>query len=206
MKRALFTLSCVLPLLLSACGVGQTALPTVTTATPIPPPTDTPSPSPVDATITPTPVGVFGWRTVSGVVYADAAGPGHELAGAVVRCAQSSYSQVEGSCAPYEVTTGPDGEFSFDLFVRDTDTIRLSAEKEGHEPAELQVRGFDCVVGCPNVGLVLVTRAEMRFLNLAAETPRTLRGQTASLCARWESSFVAVSAAHDCRRGIARQE
>lgn len=119
--------------------------------------TDTPEPaSTPSATPSPTPVGDIGWRQVSGVVYAGAQSPGNELPGALVRCSHHSYSAPpETSCAPYRITTASDGTFEFDVFVHDTDGIKISAEKAGYRLDEYLIGGFDCVGACPRLALVL---------------------------------------------------
>ncbi|MGD9100417.1 MAG: hypothetical protein PVF45_08050, partial [Anaerolineae bacterium] len=173
MKRGTFALALVL--LLTACSKSETSQPSappatasdaptvaptqVATSTPLPKPTDTPTPlaptKPATATVTPPIAGDLGWRKLKGVVYAGTQAPSHELAGALVECSQFSYVPREGSCAPYQVTTGPDGAFEFDVFLHDTDRITLSAYKSGYEPTEHQTSGFDCVAACPPVNLVL---------------------------------------------------
>ena len=68
-------------------------------------------------------------------------------------------------CSPtrgeYQTTTGPDGAFEFDVFVHDTDSITLSAQKSGYEPVEQRMGGFDCVAACPPVDLVLETSSQL---------------------------------------------
>lgn len=103
------------------------------------------------------PAGDLGWRVVGGVVYANLAAPGHELAGALVECSQFSYFPRDGSCSPYQVTTGPDGKFAFDVFVHDTDQITISAERTGYQPDSETLSGFQCVGACPPVTLVLTS-------------------------------------------------
>jgi len=167
MKRGiLFLLSVIL---LTTCGTDRPPEPTLApTAAPVltnipatmerPAETFTPTTAPT-STHTPTPlptsVGDIGWRKVSGVIYAGEQAPGNELAAALVTCSQFSYVPRDGSCAPYQIITGPDGAFEFDVFVHDTDRITLSADKEGYQPAESQTSGFDCVGVCPLVNLVL---------------------------------------------------
>jgi hypothetical protein len=168
MKRCLWT--CLFLVLLSACRLGEASQPAETPAAPphASPSTRTPTPSPDQVatptwtpapiptgTPTPPPAGDIGWRKVKGVVYAEAATAGHELAGALVECSQFSYVPRQGSCAPYRVTTGPDGVFEFDVFVHDTDTITLAAHKPGYGPAERRIVGVDCFGSCPPVDLVL---------------------------------------------------
>jgi hypothetical protein len=103
------------------------------------------------------PAGDLGWRKVGGVVYADELAPGHELAGALVACSQFSYFPRDGSCSPYQITTGADGAFAFDVFVHDTDRITASAQRVGYKSASGSITGFDCVGSCPPINLVLAS-------------------------------------------------
>jgi hypothetical protein len=103
------------------------------------------------------PAGDIGWRTVGGVVYAEQASPGNELEDALVECSQFSYVPRDGSCTPYQVTTGSDGAYEFHVFVHDTDTITISAEHEGYLPASDEIDGFDCSGSCPQIDLVLLS-------------------------------------------------
>jgi hypothetical protein len=162
--------TCLLLMLLSACRLGGAPQPSaIPVASPASPSTQTPTPSPdqvvtptrtpapsLTSTPTPPPAGDIGWRKVKGVVYAGAATAGHELAGALVECSQFSYFPRKGSCAPYQVNTGPDGAFEFDVFVHDTDSITLAAQKPGYGPAERRIRGIDCFGSCPPVDLALL--------------------------------------------------
>lgn len=110
-------------------------------------------PTGVPATATPDPC--IGWRcTLEGVVYADAASPGKELAGTLVELSHVSY------CSPtrgqYETTSGPDGGFGFEVFLHDTDTFLIQVEREGYEPVRRSVGGFDCLYcACPPIEIVL---------------------------------------------------
>jgi hypothetical protein len=162
--------TCLLLVLLSACRLGEAPQPSATPAAPpASPSTQTPTPSPdqvvtptrtpvptLTSTPTPAPAGDIGWRKVKGVVYAETATVGHEVAGALVKCSQFSYFPREESCAPYRVTTGSDGVFEFDVFVHDTDSITLVAQKPGYGPAERRIRGIDCFGNCPPVDLALL--------------------------------------------------
>jgi hypothetical protein len=91
-------------------------------------------------TLTPTPDPCTGWWcTVSGVVYAGTAQPGNELEGTTVTLQHTSY------CSPTrgerQTETGPDGSFAFgDVFLHDTDRIRITVALEGYESA-----GWDSV-------------------------------------------------------------
>jgi hypothetical protein len=107
----------------------------------------------VRATVTPDPCTGW-WCTWSGVVYADAAGPGHEVEGAAVRLSQSSY------CSPtkghHETTTGPDGSFEFEIYLHDTDGFTIRVDREGYAPASQSIGGFDCLFcSCPPFEIVL---------------------------------------------------
>jgi len=166
--------ACLFLMLLSGCRLGEMSQPSATPAVPphaspstrmptlpsdqVATPTWTPAPIPT-GTPTPPPAGDIGWRKVKGVVYAEAATPGHELAGASVECSQFSYIPRKGSCAPYRTTTGPDGAFEFDVFVHDTDTITLAAQKPGYGSAERRILGVDCFGSCSPVDLVLLKSA-----------------------------------------------
>jgi hypothetical protein len=99
---------------------------------PTPTPTSVATPTPATAP-TSTPDPCTGWGcTVTGVVYADAPQEGNELQGATVTLDQTSYcSRTRGQ---QQTKTGPDGRFEFgDVFLHDTDRIRISVESEGHE-------------------------------------------------------------------------
>ena len=47
------------------------------------------------------------------------------------------------------------GAFAFDVFVHDTDTIAIHAERADLGSDQARGRGFDCVGACPHVDLVL---------------------------------------------------
>jgi len=103
-------------------------------------------------------VGDIGWRVVQGIVRHADMGLRAPLAGVRVTCRQASYVPQPGSCAPGSVVTGPDGRFAFDVFVHDTDTIRLVADKWGYAPASRVLSGFDCAGRCPEVVLEMARR------------------------------------------------
>ena len=164
MKRGAFALLALI-LVLTACGKDDAPQPSAT-STPKPTHTRTPpaatatETATATATATPWPAGDIGWRKVKGVVYAGTDAPGNELAGALVECSQFSYFPREGSCAPYQITTDSDGAFEFDVFVHDTDSITLSAQKTGCEPVKHRLVGLDCLAVCPFVELVLETASQ----------------------------------------------
>lgn len=116
-------------LFLTACATPEAA----------PTPTSIPTPTPTTAP-TSTPDPCTGWKcAVTGVVYAGRAQPGNELAGATITLHHTSY------CSPtrgeHQAETGPDGSFEFgDVFLHDTDRIRITVESEGYESA-----GWDSV-------------------------------------------------------------
>jgi hypothetical protein len=85
-------------------------------------------------TVTPTPsprperTGDLGTIEIRGQVYDASVGPDAAIAGASV-----SYYSPEGSGT---TSTGTQGEFSFQLFLHDTDTVRVSVEAAGFHSAE----------------------------------------------------------------------
>jgi hypothetical protein len=131
----------VVSLFLTGCSVPE-AIPTPTTV-----PTSTPDPC-------------TGWRcTAKGVVYAETAHFGNELQGAIVTLHQTSY------CSPtrgqHRITTGPDGRFEFsDVFLHDTDRIRIKVESEGYESAQWDSGDFNCLYcSCFGSSLEIVLHA-----------------------------------------------
>jgi len=98
-------------------------------------PTGNPPPQPTTAP-TSTPDSCTGWWcTVTGVVYAGTVQPSDELAGATITLHHTSY------CSPtkgvHQAKTGPDGSFEFgEVFLHDTDRIRIQVESEGYESVE----------------------------------------------------------------------
>jgi hypothetical protein len=132
--------------LLAACSTSQappTPAPEITptprdttpsTSTPTPTLATTPKTEP-SPSVTATPDPCTGWWcTITGAVYANAATAGNELEGATVTLHHFSY------CSPTsgerQMTTGSDGVFEFgEVFLHDTDRIRIQVESEGYEPA-----------------------------------------------------------------------
>ena len=97
----------------------------------------------------------IGWDcALDGVVYAGEASAGNEMEGVVVQLAHgSNCSPTEGQ---HETVTAPDGGFSFDVYLHDTDSFRFSVEMAGYEPALVSFGGFDCLFcACPPVEVVL---------------------------------------------------
>ena len=97
----------------------------------------------------------IGWDcALDGVVYAEEASVGNELEGAAILFRHGSYcSPTQGE---YEAVTGPDGEFSFEVYLHDTDSFRFNVEVAGYEPAYVSFGGFECLYcSCPPIEIVL---------------------------------------------------
>jgi len=96
-----------------------------------------------------------GWQCfLKGVVYEGTASPGNEFAGIAVRLSQDSF------CSPtsgeHETATGTNGEFSFSVYVHDTDTFWIEVDVTGFEPVRQSTGGFDCLnCSCPPMKIVL---------------------------------------------------
>ena len=144
-------------LLVAGCAAVQ-ATPT-STHRPTLQPTCTSHPTEIPSS-TPDPTQEFflscvGWQcSLEGVVYRGTASPGNELAGIVVRLSHHSF------CSPtsgeHETTTGADGEYSFPVYVHDTDTFWIEVELGGYEPVRQSIGGFDCLsCSCPPMEIVL---------------------------------------------------
>ncbi len=118
-----------------------------------PQPNDTPVKTSSPPTLTPDPC--TGWDcTVTGVVYEGETGSGREVSGAVVKLIQTSYcSPTKGE---YEVVTGEDGTFEFEVFLHDTDGFSIEVELEGYQTSEYSFGGFDCLYcSCQPIEIVL---------------------------------------------------
>jgi len=108
----------------------------------------TPTPT-IDATFTPDACTGW-WCNISEVVYGGKNNPGNELDDANVILNQISF------CSPtsglHEAITSADGRFEFDqMFLHDTDGVRIMVESEGYEPAYWETGGFECLsCGCFN--------------------------------------------------------
>ena len=124
----------------------------------------TPSPLPARSTATTTPIEVPtsdpsltcpGWScTLTGVVVQGEAEAGTAIEGVEVRLSQFSY------CSPttgQQVTlTDSDGNFAFDVYLHDTDSLTVRVELEGYPTADDSLSGFDCLsCGCGPIELVL---------------------------------------------------
>lgn len=140
-------------LLLAGCAGSPRA-----TSEPPPNAVSTPQPPPHSGSTggsTATPDPCTGWNcTLQGVVYSGAAGRENTLAGIQVELSHlSTCSRTRGQ---HEATTGPEGDFGFELFLHDTDTFSIRVEREGYEPARRSIGGFDCLYcACPPLEIVL---------------------------------------------------
>ena len=96
-----------------------------------------------------------GWTcSLEGVVYSGSVSPGNELEGVAVHLSQHSY------CSPAsekpDTITGAEGEFSFPVYLHDTDTFWIEIEAEGYEPVRQSIGGFDCLYcSCPPIEIVM---------------------------------------------------
>ena len=148
-------------LLLGGCRSSPEATPRPTLET-APTVTYTPTTSPPSVTHTPTtspptftPDFCIGWNcTITGVVYAETASPGSELAGVLVELNQ--YSNCSPTRGDQETITDEGGNFAFEVFLHDTDGFNFRVELEGYEEAKTSFGGFDCLFcACPPVEIVL---------------------------------------------------
>jgi hypothetical protein len=128
----------VVVLFLAGCNILETAVTPTNVVTPTPTVTPTSTPDPCTGW----------WCTVTGVVYAETAGTGNELAGATVTLYQTSY------CSPtsgqHQTTTGSEGRYEMgEIFFHDTDRIRIQVESEGYETVQWDSVDFYCFYcGC----------------------------------------------------------
>jgi hypothetical protein len=87
-------------------------------------------------------------------VYAGEANPGSELAGILVELNQ--YSNCSPTRGEQETITDEGGNFTFEVFLHDTDGFNFRVELEGYELAKTSFGGFDCVFcACQPVEIVL---------------------------------------------------
>lgn len=137
-------------------------------ATPTPPPETAPTVTHMPTTSQPTvaytpttspptftPDFCIGWNcTITGVVYAGAASPGSELAGVLVELFQ--YSNCSPTRGEQETITDEGGNFTFEVFLHDTDGFNFKVELEGYELAKTSFGGFDCLFcACQPVEIVV---------------------------------------------------
>ena len=85
-----------------------------------------------------------GWTcSLEGVVYANEATPGNELAGVIVLLQQVSW------CSPtsgeHETVTDSDGRFGFEVYLHDTDTFWIEIAVDGYQPLRQAMGRFDCL-------------------------------------------------------------
>jgi len=84
------------------------------------------------------------WCTATGNVYTGTVEPGNELEGAIITLNQSSY------CSPtsgqQETMSGAGGKFEFsELFIHDTDGIRIEVAYEGYEITQWDTKSLGCL-------------------------------------------------------------
>lgn len=91
-----------------------------------------------------TPTVCSGWNcSLEGVIYADKASLGNELAGVKVHLEQISWcSPTKGE---YETISDNDGKFRFAVYLHDTDTFWTKFTMEGFQPVRQAIGGFDCL-------------------------------------------------------------
>ena len=108
----------------------------------------------VEVTVNPA-VNCPGWICViSGILYDGDAQTGNQLPGINVSLTQTSY------CSPTKgeqlTETSSEGEFQFDIYLHDTDTLTFEIESGGNQPYKYQVKGMDCLYcRCSPLELIL---------------------------------------------------
>ena len=112
-------------------------------------------PGSVEPIATDTPDPCLGWDcTFTGTLYADEAIDDNRLSAIPVRLKQISW------CSPTKGeqirVADENGDFSFSVFVHDTDSYVIAIETEGYIPFEIKFGGFDCLYcHCPPLELIL---------------------------------------------------
>lgn len=107
------------------------------------------------AKLTASPTFCVGWYCeIDGVVYLGSVDSGNELEGVQVKLSQISW------CSPtageQETQSGPNGIFTFEVYIHDTDSINMQVDFEGYQPEKVNLGGFDCLYcSCPPVEIVL---------------------------------------------------
>jgi hypothetical protein len=161
MKRQLLLkrITCaIITIFLSGCMPSNPMWKTPTSVTALPP---TWTPCPIETpTVTLDPTqelfrSCSGWNcSLEGVIYANAASLGNELAGINVHLQQISWcSPTKGE---YETITGTDGTFRFDVYLHDTDSFWIELAVEGYQPVRQGIGGFDCLYcACPPIEIIL---------------------------------------------------
>ena len=110
----------------------------------LPPESATPVPASVNQTPSPFPTSCTGWTCeISGVVSTGESQPSDVFTSQVVKLHQISW------CSPtageQETQINPDGTFSFEIYLHDTDTLNLSVDIPGYLTEKAQIGGFDCL-------------------------------------------------------------
>ena len=97
-------------------------------------------------TATQTPLGDLGTKAITGRVYDAMQGSAAGIAGAAVEYRRLA---TLGGGMSGTVTTDPSGDFVFELFLHDSDTITITASAEGFAPADLLFLGYQLWFGPP---------------------------------------------------------
>jgi hypothetical protein len=111
----------------------------------------TPAASPA-LTPTPTPLGDLGFKQISGRVH-DAA----QSATSGIASARIDYRRLAtlGGGMSGTVVADASGDFAFELFLHDSDTVIVTASAEGFTPMELRFFGYQLWFGPPlSIGLL----------------------------------------------------
>jgi hypothetical protein len=96
-----------------------------------------------------------GWSCeITGTLYKGSNESGKEIGNQEISLSQFSY------CSPTSgekiANSGPDGEFSFEVFLHDTDILTFGVDAEGINPVEIQVKAMDCLYcSCSPLDLVV---------------------------------------------------
>jgi hypothetical protein len=96
-----------------------------------------------------------GWNCeITGTLYEGSAESDNQVPQVEISLSQFSY------CSPtageQNVISGPDGEFSFEVFLHDTDTLTFVIEDHRWDPFQAQVMGMDCLYcSCTPLDLVM---------------------------------------------------
>jgi hypothetical protein len=115
-----------------------------------------PNATPAAAVATHTPDPCTGWECeLSGVVYYEEALPGQEAERIDVTLEQVSH------CSPtrgeQQTVTSKQGEFTFQVFLHDTDSFWFEINLEGYQPVRASLGGFDCLYcACQPLEIILL--------------------------------------------------
>jgi hypothetical protein len=123
------------------------------------------------STATPPPAGDLGFGNVSGKV--TDASTGAPIAGATITCEQFSYTSNESDRCNRGTASDSDGNFVFEhIFFHDTDTIALTVEADGYNPATSKYNSFTQPV----------LKADIQLSTIGSEPATTSSGPTLVNC------------------------